>query len=107
MHYNSIQSDMYMQHSRFIPLDYTFQSSATIAIAGAVAGIYYCGVPGSPCLSKTGLMTRHVGHMRFYPPVDGLKGHWSVSRRGPEPKRFFGDPISLARDNIINGFHNN
>ena len=35
------------------------------------------------------------------PPVDGLKGHWSMSRRGPEPRRFFGDPTSLACDNIF------
>ncbi len=33
--------------------------------------------------------------------VDGPKGHWSVSRRGPEPGRFFGDPALLARDNIL------
>ncbi len=33
-------------------------------------------------------------------PIDGLKGHWSVSRRGPEPGPFFGDPAPLAHDNI-------
>ncbi len=32
--------------------------------------------------------------------IDGLKGPLSVSRRGPEPRRFFGDPASLARDNM-------
>ena len=35
--------------------------------------------------------------------VYGLKGPWSVSRRGPEPRRFFGDAASLARDNINMG----
>ncbi len=35
------------------------------------------------------------------PPIDGLKGPWSVSRRGLEPRRFFGDPAPLARNNII------
>ncbi len=33
--------------------------------------------------------------------IDGLKGHWPVSRRGPEPRRFSGDPVSLARDSIL------
>ncbi len=28
-------------------------------------------------------------------------GHWSVSRRCPEPRQFFGDPALLARDNIL------
>ena len=35
--------------------------------------------------------------------MDGLKGPWSVSRDSrhcPEPRRFLGDPASLARDNI-------
>ncbi len=32
------------------------------------------------------------------PPIDGLKGHWPVSRRGPERRR----PALLARDNIYN-----
>ncbi len=39
--------------------------------------------------------------VRPSPPIDGLKGHWPVSRRNPEPRRFFGDPASLARDNIF------
>ncbi len=48
-------------------------------------------MPGSPCLSKTGLMLARI---------DGQKGHWSMSRCGPEPGRFFGDPTSLARNNM-------
>ncbi len=67
-----------------------------------------------PALEKTGLMLARI--FKFLsglsicihldrvlrtpcPPIDGLKGHWSVSRRGPEPVQFFGDPASLARDN--------
>ncbi len=42
----------------------------------------------------------HLDSVRASPPIDGLKGHWSVSRRGPEPRWFFGDPALLARDNI-------
>ncbi len=61
----------------------------------------YCGVPGSPCLSKTGLILAHIFHfnslsvctrlvkalrtsrachkrlvtsVRTSPPIDGLKG---------------------------------
>ncbi len=30
-----------------------------------------------------------------------LKGHWPVSHHCPEPRRFFGEPASLARDNIL------
>ena len=37
----------------------------------------------------------------MYPPIGGLKGPWSVSHRGLEPRRFFGDPALLARDNIF------
>ena len=39
--------------------------------------------------------------VRSSPPVDGLKGLWSVSRRCLEPRRFAGDPASLARYNIL------
>ncbi len=36
--------------------------------------------------------------------LDGLKGHWPVSRRGPEPGRFYGDPAPLARNNMKRGY---
>ncbi len=41
-------------------------------------------------------------NVRPSPPIDGLKGPWSMSRHCPEPRRFFGDPTLLARNNILN-----
>ncbi len=38
--------------------------------------------------------------VRSSPPVDRLKGPWSLSCRCPEPRRFIGDRTLLARDNI-------
>ena len=39
--------------------------------------------------------------VRSSPPVNRLKGPWSVSRRFPVPRWFVGDPISLALDNTF------
>ena len=36
------------------------------------------------------------------PPVNGLEDPWPMSRRCLEPRRFVGDPTSLARDNYTN-----
>ena len=60
------------------------------------------------CLSKTGLMLARIFQFlvvcqymyMLSPAIYGLKGHWPVSRRVPEPRRFYGDPGSLACDNI-------
>ena len=64
----------------------------------------YCDVPGSPCLSKTGIVVGPsfsiFGSYRFRPPVNGPKDPWPVSCRCPEPRWFVGNPTSLARDNI-------
>ncbi len=63
------------------------------------ASLFYCGVPGSPCLSKTGLSVDP-----YFLILSGLslcKGPWSVPRRCPEPRRFIGDPASLTRDIIL------
>ena len=88
---------------------YTKKQSGTLSVVHEPSPLY-CGVPGSPCLSKTGLIVArifcffsgiHLGSVRPSPPVDGLKGPWPVSRRCPEPRRFFGDPALLAHDNII------
>ncbi len=70
----------------------------------------YCGVPGSPCLSKTALVLARIFSFLIglsvcihldkvlRSPVDGLKGPWPVCRRSPEPRQFFGDPALLACD---------
>ena len=34
--------------------------------------------------------------------INGLRGHWPVSRRGSEQRWFCRDPASLARDNNNN-----
>ena len=67
----------------------------------------YCGVPGSPCLSKTGLILARIFFFKFFSSLsvcthlERVTASWPVSRRGPEPRRFFGDPASLASDNIL------
>ncbi len=43
---------------------------------------------------------RLLTSVRSCPPIYGLKGWQPVSRRDPEPRRFFSDPASVAGNNI-------
>ncbi len=65
--------------------------------------LIYCDVPGSSCLSKNGESNKlFVPFKIFYlggPPVDGPKDPWPLVLSLPE--RFVGDPVSLARDNMM------
>ncbi len=56
----------------------------------------YCDVPGSPCLSKTGLM---VGES--FSIFGSLSLGLPVSCRWLEPRWFAGDLNALAQDNIL------
>ena len=71
----------------------------------------YCGVPGSPFLSKTGLILARIFHfdsllvcmclaIALRKSCDVLEGKRPVSRRGLEPRWFLGDPAPLALNNI-------
>ncbi len=59
----------------------------------------YCDVPGSPCLSK-----KDESNVRFVPfKIFCLGGYLACLLLGllSLPERFVGDPVWLARDNII------
>ena len=64
------------------------ESSSSTVCAGY---LYNCDVPGSPCLSKMGLM---------YGPFLFLNFLLVAITKCLEPGWFVGDPTSLARDNI-------
>ena len=71
--------------------------------------VYWCygystSNPVGPLCNSAGW--RLPTSVRPSPPIDGLKGAWSVSRSGLERRRFLGDPTSLARDNIYLHFRN-
>ncbi len=58
--------------------------------------VYTVACQAHPALVKTGLILARIFHFNG---LYGLQGEQPVSRRGLEPRRFFGDPTPLARDN--------
>ncbi len=66
-------------------------------------GKAYCDVPGSPCLSKTGLVYSPFFCFKFFQSTcERTKGSLTPCLVAAwSPWWFVGDPTSLARDNIL------